>query len=72
MNLTVIGPITAILSSQGTEILLSWTGGTAPYQVQMTTNLVNPVWQDVGGSLSTNSLTLLPTNAAAFYRILGQ
>jgi hypothetical protein len=72
MNLTVLAPITALVSPQGAEILLSWTGGDAPYQVQMTTNLVNPIWQNVGGIISTNNLTLLPTNDAAFYRIVGQ
>jgi len=72
MNLTVLAPITALVSPQGAEILLSWTGGVAPYQVQMTTNLMNPIWQNVGGTISTNYLTLLPTNDAAFYRIVGQ
>lgn len=72
MNLTVLAPITAMVSAQGAEILLSWSGGLAPYQVQMTTNLVNPFWQDVSGFLNTNTLVLLPTNDAAFYRILGQ
>ena len=72
MNLTVAGPITAGILSQGTEILLIWTGGLSPYQVQMTTNLVNPIWQNVSGVTSTNSLILMPTNDAAFYRIVGQ
>jgi len=72
MNLMVISPITALVSLQGTDLLLEWTGGLAPYQVQATTNLANPVWQSIGGVLTTNRLLLLPTNDAAFYRILGQ
>jgi hypothetical protein len=38
----------------------------------MTTNLSNPNWQNVGGSVGSNSLILTPTNASTFYRIVGQ
>ena len=72
MTITVVPLPSISLSTQGTNIVLKWSGGQPPYQVQMATNLVNPAWQDVGGLLNTNTLLLTPTNAAAFYRIQGQ
>jgi hypothetical protein len=38
----------------------------------MTTNLVSPVWQNVGAAINANTLMVLPTNGATFYRIEGQ
>jgi hypothetical protein len=52
---------------------LSWSGGVSPYQVQMTTNLANPNWQNVGSPVTSGTLlTITPTNASTFYRIVGQ
>jgi hypothetical protein len=65
-------PIDTAITLQDASLLLSWSGGLSPYQVQMTTNLASPVWVSVGNSISGNSLCLPPTNNAAFYRILGQ
>jgi hypothetical protein len=52
--------------------MLNWTGGIAPYQVQVATNLSTIEWQNFGSTTGGTSLLLAPTNAAAFYRILGQ
>jgi hypothetical protein len=74
MNITVVPapPITSSLVLQGSDLLLSWNGGVAPYQVNMTTNLTSPDWQPVGALTNATNLLLSPTNAAAFYRVLGQ
>jgi uncharacterized repeat protein (TIGR03803 family) len=64
--------ITAVITSQGTNLVFSWGGRLPPYQVQMATNLVSPAWQDLGGPMTNTTLLLAPTNAAAFYRIQGQ
>jgi hypothetical protein len=64
--------ISASLTWQGLAPLLSWTGGTAPFQVQFTTNLFPTAWQPYAGPLNTNTLILSITNGAAFYRVLGQ
>jgi hypothetical protein len=51
----------------------TWSGGIAPYQVQMSTNLDSDTnWVDVGDPITSNSFSILPTNPAAFYRIMGQ
>ncbi|MDB6067805.1 MAG: putative Tripeptidyl-peptidase [Pedosphaera sp.] len=74
MNIVVaaIPDISMAISLQANNLMLSWNGGTAPYQLQVATNLVNPAWDNVGGPIASNSLSITPTNAAAFYRIFGQ
>jgi hypothetical protein len=74
MNITVIPapPIIASVSLQDTNLVLTWTGGLSPYQVQMATNLSSPDWQNVGAPITTNNLFLSLSNDAAFYRIIGQ
>lgn len=74
MSLTVSAapPIVASVLLVETNLFLSWAGGIAPYQIQTSTNLANPAWQNLFGPISTNSLTLSASNPAAFYRILGQ
>jgi hypothetical protein len=57
---------------QGSTLMLNWSGGIAPYQVQQATNLLNQVWLDLGAPTSATSLPIPTTNAAAFYRVSGQ
>jgi uncharacterized repeat protein (TIGR03803 family) len=64
--------ITAAIVCQGANLCLTWSGRTSPYQVQMATNLMNPVWVNIRGPLNTNTMLLTPTAAAAMYRIQGQ
>jgi len=64
--------ITASISLQGTNAVLSWSGGSPPYQIQTTADLTTTNWAPFGPSLNANSLTLSATNTAAFYRIIGQ
>lgn len=72
IDVTPAPPIISGLSPQAGGLLLNWSGGIAPYQVQETTNLVAPNWQSLAGPISSNSLSLTPSNSAMFYRILGQ
>ena len=75
LNLTVTAapPVVSTLSFQGGTLQLNWSGGISPYQVQMTTNLANPDWQNIGGPVTgSTTLSITPSNAATFYRITGQ
>jgi hypothetical protein len=74
LNLTVIAApaLTASITAQGGNLMLNWTGGIAPYQVQVATNLSTIEWENFGSATGGTSLLLAPTNSAAFYRILGQ
>jgi hypothetical protein len=72
MNPPAPPPITASLAQQGTNLVLSWTGGSAPYQVQIKTNLQDAIWQNLGAPISSTSLLITPSNTASFYRIQSQ
>jgi uncharacterized repeat protein (TIGR03803 family) len=64
--------ITASITYQGPNLWLTWSGRTAPYQVQMAANPVTPSWTTIAGPLYTNRMLLSPTASAAYYRIQGQ
>ncbi len=63
--------ITAAILRQAGKVLLTWSGGQGPYQVQTAGTLRNPAWVNVGGPVGTNGLLLTPSNNAAFYRVVG-
>jgi hypothetical protein len=74
LNINVLPPppIASSIASSPDGITLNWSGGIAPYQMQMSTNLADPNWIDVGDLINANTFTIQPTNPAAFYRIIGQ
>jgi hypothetical protein len=74
MNLTVLAapPIFASLISQPPNLLMNWTGGVAPYQILVNTDLTTTYWVGLSGPINTNAFSIPPTNPTAFYRILGQ
>lgn len=65
-------PIQPWISPQPGGLALNWAGGIAPYQIQTTTNLSNPNWQDAGSPVGGSQLLITPSNSAAYYRIIGQ
>jgi hypothetical protein len=74
MNIAV-DPAAAIIASlapQGTNLLLNWSGGIAPYQVQVNTNLSGTNWQDWGNLINDTNALLTPDKSQEFYRIKGQ
>jgi uncharacterized repeat protein (TIGR03803 family) len=73
MNLVVVGPVVLSISTQAGQISLSWTGGNPPYLVESATNFSgSPAWSNFTGPLATNRLFLVPSNAAACYRVIAQ
>lgn len=71
-TLTVIqAPIRATLMLQGTQAILNWTGGGAPYRVQRATDLAARDWTDYLTD-ATPPVSLPLTGQAGFYRILGE
>jgi hypothetical protein len=49
-------------------LLLTWTGGNPPFQIQVSTNL-SSTWQNVGNLVSNYSATMVPKGALGAYRI---
>jgi hypothetical protein len=64
-------PIQATLVSQGTNAVLSWTGGGPPYRIQRATDLIAADWTDVLSD-ATPPLILPVVGPGGFYRVLGQ
>jgi uncharacterized repeat protein (TIGR03803 family) len=72
MLLNVAAQIHLSIARQGSQIVLNWTGGSPPYQVQTATGVKNPAWSNFGGPVTTNTLFLTASNVPAFYRVQGQ
>ena len=49
---------------------ISWTGGSAPYQLQECTNTLNGTWWNLGVSSTNRTMELEPRPSNAFYRVL--
>ncbi|HVM50176.1 MAG TPA: choice-of-anchor tandem repeat GloVer-containing protein [Candidatus Acidoferrum sp.] len=64
--------IKARLAWHGSNLWLTWSGRTPPYQVQMAPGVNGGGWANVGGPVSTNAMVLTPGPGAAYYRIQGQ
>lgn len=65
-------PIWLNLVPSGSNVILRWSGGMGPYQVQETTNLGNAsFWKDVGEAVRTNSMLLPVGPRNLFLRVRG-
>jgi len=71
MFVTVIPSLDLSIAQSGSMVILSWTGGSPPYQVQTCSDFSGAGWQNLGSPLSTNTLMLNPTNAAGWFRVGG-
>lgn len=72
INVQAAPAIVSGITYNTTNFSLNWTGGIAPFQVQMSTNLAQPNWTVVGDSIGSNMFIIVPTNSSEFYRIIGQ
>jgi hypothetical protein len=72
MSITVVRLPTLSISIQGTNIFLAWSGGQAPFSVQMANNLASPAWQTIAGPMTSTTFLVTPSNNPAFYRIQAQ
>jgi hypothetical protein len=75
-NMTIFiqsaAPLVSGISFQGNDLLLSWSGGVGPYQVQTATNIDSPTWLNLGAPTNGDNLVISPTNDVSFYRIQGR
>ncbi len=68
---TVTNAINVSIARTGTNVNLSWTGGTAPFVVERAGAMPAGSWSDVV-TTSLRNASVPMTNAAAFFRIQGQ
>jgi uncharacterized repeat protein (TIGR03803 family) len=66
----IVVPLPSIsISTQGTNIMLVWSGGQPPYSVQIVNDLTSPAWQTIAGPMTNTTLIVTPSNSPTFYRI---
>jgi len=71
-TLTVIqAPVRAMLGWQGSNALLTWTGGGPPYRVQRTSDLDAGMWTNFLSN-AVPPVTILLDGQSGFFRIIGQ
>ena len=58
------------LVRDGSEVVLNWTGGQGPYQVQQTTTLgATSSWENVGDPVQANSMRVPRGPGSLFLRV---
>lgn len=71
--LTPAPAINLTINLQPGNVLLNWSGGEGPFQVQKTFALTNnPVWQNVGAPTSDTNATVARDGVNTYFRVLGQ
>jgi hypothetical protein len=53
------------------DLILEWSGGTPPYQIQRSPSLENASWQNIGSSTTATTATVPPSGSRSFYRVTG-
>jgi uncharacterized repeat protein (TIGR03803 family) len=71
INVTAV-PLAMTIGKQSGNLLLRWSGGVPPYQLQTTINPGATSWQNLGSATSLTNLMLSPSNAGVFYRVQSQ
>jgi hypothetical protein len=67
------GDIGAIsVARDGTNLRLTWPGGTGPFQVQRRTALGAGTWENVGATTLEKTATVEITGAESYFRVQGQ
>ena len=69
--ITVTSGINVSLTLAGTNVNLSWTGGSPPYVVQWAQTLPAASWSDLV-TTGANSTNLPITNVTGYFRVKGQ
>jgi autotransporter-associated beta strand protein len=63
-------PPTSSIALIGNQLQLGWPADHTGWRLQMSTNLSTTNWQDVAGTDATNSVSIIPTNSNAFFRLV--
>ncbi|HWF20111.1 MAG TPA: putative Ig domain-containing protein, partial [Verrucomicrobiae bacterium] len=73
MNIQVIPAQPIVLSTiaQSGSMTLNWSGGIAPYQVHVATDLTIQDWQNYGPPTNATSVMVPSTNNAAYFQVSG-
>jgi len=68
---TSAAPVRLSIELKAGSVVVSWTGGVGPFQLQKSHTLSNiPAWENVGTSSLDNSITLPVDSTTTFYRVI--
>jgi hypothetical protein len=68
---TVAQGISVTISRNGSDVLLNWSGGSAPFVIERAAALTPAVWQPLLTN-TQSSATLPPSDPTGFYRVRAQ
>ena len=69
MNIRVLSqPPNMQIALLTNALVLSWSGGNPPFQIQVSTNL-SSIWQNVGALVTNHNMAVFPKGASAMYRV---
>ncbi len=57
------------MGANASVLTVTWTGTEGHFQLQKSSGLSTPTWQDIGGLVTNHSLSLPIVEASAFYRV---
>lgn len=57
------------IAAGSNSVALNWTGPVGKFQVQGTSNLVTPNWQNLGSPTTNRTLSVAQSNVASYYRV---
>jgi hypothetical protein len=63
-------PVNLSLNVSGGQLQFNWPADHTGWRLQMNTNLAGTNWLDVSGAGVTNSISIIPTNGSAFFRLI--
>jgi len=70
-TLTLAMAISVSPIPNSTNLTLTWSGGTPPYQLQRSTTLAPNSWTNVGSSTSATTAKVTPSGPRSYYRVTG-
>jgi hypothetical protein len=73
LSVTVVAttPISLVITQQGSDLALTWSGGQPPFQVQSTPDLDSGNWQNVGEATTNRTAIVVPSSNRALFRVRG-
>ena len=69
-SLTPLVRIDSTVRMPSGGVLLNWSGGSRPFRIERTTDLLSGQWEPVGEPGFNSSATMKPTNPQEFFRVL--
>jgi hypothetical protein len=72
VNIMVSPGIWMTATRAGTNVNLTWTGGSPPYIVQQASSFPANAWSGVVTTSAQNAVVPITTNGSAFFRVQGQ